>query len=163
MITIIVARAKNGVIGNSNDIPWHIPRDLKHFASKTRGQIVAMGQKTFESIITRLGHPLPDRQTIILSLDKNFSYPGCTVFNSFDDMVREMKNQDIFIAGGAMIYKIALPYADKLLLTEVDAVIEGDARFDYDSNEWIKISEEFHAKDEKNQFDVNFCVYERKK
>ncbi|MES2213731.1 MAG: dihydrofolate reductase [Patescibacteria group bacterium] len=162
MISIIVATSKNSVIGNKGEIPWYLPRDLKHFASKTRGNTTLMGRKTFESIIKRLGHPLPDRKSIILTTQKDFSYPGCTVVHSWDEAMKTTKGEEVFVSGGSDIYRLALPHADRLVLTVVDVVVEGDTFFHFNKDEWNLVSEEFQGKDEKNPFDCTFYEYTKK-
>lgn len=163
MISIIVATSKNSVIGKDGEIPWYLPVDLKHFASKTKGNTVLMGRKTHESIIKRLGHPLPDRKSIILTTQKDFDAPGCTVVNTWDEAMKATVGENIFVSGGAEIYKLALPYADKLILTLVDTEIEGDTFFSFNKDEWNLLSEEPHSKDDKNKFDYTFYEYEKQK
>ena len=162
-ISIIVGTSENGVIGYSNEIPWHLPRDLKHFALITKGHSVLMGRKTYESIIRRLGHPLPERKNVILTRQKDFKTPGCVVVHSWDEVAAETKGEEIFVCGGADIYKLALPFADKIYLTVVHTVLEGDVYFNFDKSQWIEISKEFHPRDEKNEFDCTFYEYEKRK
>ncbi len=164
MISVIVATSKNGAIGHGNKIPWHLPRDLKHFSAKTKGNTVLMGQKTFESILGYLGKPLPDRKTVILTLDKTFKAPeGCRVFHSVEEALTATKDENVFVSGGGQIYKLLLPYADRLLLTLIDIEIEGDTFFTFDKKDWNLVSEEFQPKDEKNKLDCTFYEYERKR
>jgi|SRR3989344_693397 len=163
MISIVVGTSKNGVIGHGNEIPWYLPRDLKHFAATTKGHTVLMGRKTYESIVKRLGHPLPDRKNVVLTKQENFTTPGVTVIHSWKGALDISKNEDIFVIGGSEIYKIALPNTDRLILTVINTVVDGDAFFTFNKDEWNLISEEFQAKDEKNKFDCTFYTYERKK
>lgn len=163
MISIIVATSKNGVIGNAGQIPWYLPIDLKHFASKTRGNTTLMGRKTFESIIKKLGHPLPDRRSVILTNQKDFVAPECTVVHSWNEAMKSTKGEEVFVSGGSEIYKLALPYADKLFLTVVDTEVDGDTFFNFNKNEWNLVSEELHEKDEKNPLNCTFYEYEKRK
>lgn len=163
MISIIVATSKNGVIGHLNKLPWYLPRDLKHFASLTTGHTALMGRKTYESIINRLGHPLPNRKNVILTNQKNFQAPGCTVVNSWEEAMEQTAGEEVFVSGGAEIYKIALPHTDRIYLTLVDMISDGDVFFEFDESKWQAVSEEFHAKDEKNPYDCTFITYDRKK
>src|SRR3990167_6978043 len=105
MISIIAAVAKNGVIGTKNDLPWHIPEDLKRFKELTTGKTVLMGSKTYESIVKRLRHPLPNRKNIVVSADPNYKVgEGVTLYNPLDEALEKYKNEDLFIIGGGSIY-----------------------------------------------------------
>ncbi|OHB10627.1 MAG: dihydrofolate reductase [Candidatus Zambryskibacteria bacterium RIFCSPLOWO2_12_FULL_45_14] len=163
MISIIVAIADNRVIGDKNKLPWYLPADLKHFSTVTKPHTVIMGRKTYESIVARLGKPLPDRTNIIVTRHMDFNAPGCIVVNSVEDALTQ-PGENKFIIGGEEIYKLFLPYTERLLITHVHANIPGDTKFpDYNKSEWVEVSREDHLKDEKNQHDYSFTVYERKK
>lgn len=127
MISIIVAIGKNRAIGKDNKLLWGIPEDMKHFREITTGHTVIMGAKTYQSI----GRPLPNRKNIVLSQDQNFEAPGCEVRHSLDEVLSGYKNaeEEVFVIGGGMIYKLALSYADKLYLTIVEDSPEADAFF----------------------------------
>lgn len=118
MISIIVAVGKNNAIGRNNGLLWNIPEDMAHFKKITTGHTVIMGEKTFQSI----GRPLPNRKNIVVTLDRDFQAPGCEVRFDLDEVLREYKNSDeeVFVIGGGIIYKLSLPMADKLYLTVVD-------------------------------------------
>lgn len=161
MIALIVATSENGVIGNKNSIPWYLPCDLKHFAQKTTGHTVLMGRKTFESILARLGKPLPNRKNIVLTTQPHYAPEGALVVHSWEEAVEKTKGEDVYVAGGAEIYKLTLPHADTLFLTVVHAEIPGDTFFTFTKNEWREVAKEFHPKDEKNEFDCTFYSYER--
>lgn len=154
MINIIVAIAKNNVIGKNNEIPWHYPEDLQYFKEVTMGKNVLMGSKTFYSIIKRLGKPLPGRNNIVLSRNKDFSYPGVTVINDLESFLKS-QTDDIFIIGGSSIYRQTLAYADKLYITFIDDEYEGDTFFpeiDFQNYQLIE---------KKERGKLTFCVYQR--
>ena len=164
MISIIVARARNNVIGKGGDLPWRLSADLKHFAKITKGHTVIMGRKTYESIFQRLGHGLPERKNIIITSQTDFKAPDCFVVSSINEAIKILPaNEETFIIGGGKIYEQFLPLADKLYITEVLAEIEGDTVFPtYKKEDWKLISSEPYKKDEKNSFDFNFLELIRK-
>ena len=150
MISIIVAIADNGVIGDKNSLPWYLPADLKRFAEITKPHTVIMGRKTYESIISRLGKPLPERTNIIITRQNDFKALGCNVVNSIEEALKQ-PGEEKFVIGGEEIFKICMPYTEKLFITEVHAPIAGDVKFpEFDKSEWEEISREDHDKDEKN-------------
>lgn len=147
-ISLIVAMAQNRVIGIKNDLPWHIPADLKHFKDLTRGKPVIMGRKTFDSIFDRIKKPLPDRPNIVISRS-GFSHEGVEVYADLNKAIEDTRekylDQEIMIIGGASIYEQALPLADKLYLTVVEQDYEGDAWFpEIDSAQWYESETEPH-------------------
>jgi dihydrofolate reductase len=158
MFSIIVASAKNGTIGNKGEIPWYLPDDFKYFAKITKGHTVVMGRKTYESIIKRIGKPLPERKNVVITNQENFSAPDCIVLKSIEDTVNYFKNtsEEIFIIGGSTIYNQFLPFTDKLYITEVNTEIDGDTKFIYDKNDWNLISKENHPKDDKHEYSFDF-------
>jgi len=159
-ITLIVAAAENNAIGKDNQMPWHLPNDFKYFKRSTLGHSVIMGRKTFESI----GRPLPDRRNIILTRDQNYINPDIDVANSIDEVLTYCRDErEIFIIGGANIYKQTLALAHRVLLTRVHTVVDGDAFFpELPPTEWELTGSEHHQKDEKHAFDYTFEVWERK-
>lgn len=163
ILSAIVAMSENRIIGNQNKLPWHLPADLKHFKEITTGHFIIMGRKTFESI----GKSLPNRTNIVLSRDANFHAPGCQTVCSIDEAIAqaEQANQkEIFIIGGAEIYRQLLPKIERLYLTIVHSQIEGDTSFPTLSTpEWIETSRERHESDEKNAFAYSFITMERNK
>jgi dihydrofolate reductase len=158
-ITLIVAAAENNAIGKNNKMLWHLPNDFKYFKKNTLEHSVVMGRKTFVSI----GKPLPERRNIILTRDMNYSHEEVDVANSVQEVLNYCRDErEIFIIGGAEIYKQTLPLADKILLTRVHTTIDGDAYFPaLLDHEWKLVSAEKHEKDEKHAFDYTFEVYER--
>jgi len=158
-LSIIVAMDRNRVIGKNDTLPWHISDDLQNFKKITMGKPIIMGRKTHESI----GRPLPGRENIILTRDKNYQAEGCTVLQSIDEIILHCKEIDeIMITGGSEIYQHTLELASYLYLTEVHTDIEGDTFFpEFNRNEWNEISREDFKADEKNDFDYSFVVLER--
>lgn len=120
----IAAMSLNRVIGNGNQIPWHLPEDFKWFKATTTGHVIVMGRKTFESI----GKPLPNRETVVLSRSA-WSHPGVTTIASLDALAGMAADRQIFICGGAQIYEQTLPLCTELLLTLVNRHVAGDAFF----------------------------------
>ena len=147
-ISLIVAMAQNNVIGIKNDLPWHIPDDLKRFKKLTLGKPTIMGRKTFDSIFARIKKPLPDRPNIIIS-GSGFSFPGVESFQDLQTAIEETAqkypDQEIMVIGGASIYEQALPFANKLYLTLIEKNFDGDAWFPkLDEAEWTKTEDEKH-------------------
>lgn len=142
-IKIIAAVAKNNVIGKNNNLPWYIPEDLKHFKNLTLGKTILMGRKTFESIMARLGKPLPDRVSIVITKDKKYQLPEGVMRSSSLDSVISNTNEDIWIIGGASIYEQAMSQAAELYITHIDQEVDGDAFFPaIKADEWKKIEED---------------------
>lgn len=140
MISLIVAMAKNHVIGMKNDLPWHIPADLKRFKELTRGKPCIMGRNTFESIFARIGKPLPDRLNIVIS-KSGFKADNIEVCESLDNAIAHAKNKyphtEIMIIGGASVYAQAIDKVDRLYLTIISKEPEGDAFFpEINYSEW---------------------------
>jgi dihydrofolate reductase len=158
MISCIVARASNGVIGSENELPWYLPADLKRFKELTIGTTVVMGRKTYDSIIARLGHALPNRRSVVLTR-QDVTFPDADVIHDVKDIARL---GNACIIGGAQVYQQTIDMVDTLYITDVHAAIDGDAYFPVlDPAEWREVSRESHKKDEKNQYDYDFVVYER--
>jgi dihydrofolate reductase len=133
-LSLIVARARNGAIGRDNALPWHLPEDLQHFKATTLGHPILMGRRTFESI----GRPLPGRRSIVLTRDPAWAHAGCERAASLDEAVALCAGvPEAFVIGGAQVYAAALPNADRLIITEVDLDVDGDAFFPpTDPAEW---------------------------
>ncbi len=166
MISIIVAVAKNRVIGDKGDIPWYLPDDLKHFAKITKGHTVIMGRKTYESIIKRLKKPLPERKNVVITSQCNFKAPGCEVLQSVDDAIFEFssRKEEVFVIGGSKVYEEFLPVADKLYLTEIDGDVHGDTVFPtYDEREWVTSAVQNHPMDDKHIYKFDYVELVRKR
>lgn len=163
MISFIVAMDKNNVIGNkeNNQMPWHLPKDLQYFKTKTSGNTIVMGRKTFES----LGRVLPNRKHVVLTT-KELNLPEeVEVVHHIDDVLaiaEEQKDKELFIIGGGTIFEQFLEYADRLYVTIIEERFSGDVHFPtISSKEWKEVSREKGTKDEKNPYDYYFTQYER--
>jgi dihydrofolate reductase len=143
-ILIIAAVAANGVIGNGNQMPWRLPEDLKRFKKLTLGHAVIMGRKTFDSIMTTTGKPLPGRDNIVITRSRDWAGVGCRAVNSLQAALAAVPaGQDAFVIGGGEIYALALPLARRLYLTEIEREFQGDAVFpDFDRSHWKEVSRE---------------------
>ena len=161
IISLIVAMDEHRVIGYKNKLPWNLPSELKYFRGTTKGKPVVMGRKTFESI----GRPMPERLNIIVTRDKNYKAAGCIVVNNKEDAIKAAKgNDEIMVIGGAEIYKLFLPIADRLYLTKVHGTFDGDTYFpEFNENEWLKVREKFVEKDNENKYSYTILLLERKK
>ncbi len=144
-ISIIVAVARDRVIGVNNTLPWHLPEDLKRFRALTMGHHIIMGRKTYES----LGRLLPGRTTVVVSRSKDYAVPGALVANSLKQALALCGDDpEVFVIGGAQLYRDGLGMANRLYLTEIDASYEGDAHFpEYDGNAWREVAREDHVSD----------------
>ncbi|MEW6984046.1 type 3 dihydrofolate reductase [Colwelliaceae bacterium 6471] len=160
ILSMIVAHAHDRIIGKDNDMPWHLPADLAYFKKTTLGKPVVMGRKTYQSI----GRPLPGRKNIVISRDESFRAEGIETVTSVEQALALASDVDeVMVIGGGAIYAHCLPVADKLYVTHIDADIDGDTRFpEYDTaQDWTLVDSEQYTADEKNQYDLNFCVYQR--
>ena len=158
-LSLIVAMAKNRVIGSNNQMPWHLPADFAYFKKVTLGHPVIMGRKTFESI----GRPLPGRRNIVVSRNPAFRAEGVDIMTSLDAAIKACQNTEAFVIGGATLYAEALPHADRLFITEVDASPNGDTLFpSLDKNLWREITRARREADENNIHAMQFVVLERK-
>lgn len=158
-LSILVAVARNGVIGANNTLPWRCPEDLKRFKTLTMGHTLIMGRKTFESI----GRPLPGRTTVVVTRNRELELEGCTVVHSLEDAIAACAgNQEVFIVGGAELYAQALPLVDTLHVTEIGEDIAGDAFFPaLDRGTWREVSRETHHQDAPQPLDYAFVTYRR--
>jgi dihydrofolate reductase len=158
ILSVIVAMARNRVIGIRNTLPWRLPEDLKHFKALTMGHHIVMGRKTYESI----GKPLPGRTTVIVTRDAGYRMDGCLTANSIDGAIAVCgADPEIFFVGGAELYAQVLPRADRLYLTEIQAEYEGDARFPpFEMGEWREVERKKRVNAEGLGYD--FVVYQRR-
>ena len=160
MVSIIVAIAQNGTIGDKNSLLWHIKEDMRFFRTTTSGHAVVMGRKTFESLGSR---PLPKRTNIVITrADREFE--GALTAHSLEEAIRLAEgDEEIFIIGGAQIYREALRIADRMYITRVMHDYEGDTSFpDIDLAEWKLVAEEKHDRGEEYEYPFAFLTYERR-
>lgn len=163
-ISLIAALTRNRVIGRNNDLPWHLPDDMKYFMQTTKGHYVIMGRKNYDSIPEKF-RPLPNRTNIVVTRQAGLKLPNCTVVHSLEEAVaiaREAGEQELFIIGGAAIYQLGMPLANRLYLTEIDATINGDTYFpDFQKSLWKEVSRQHHPADDRHAFPFDFVIYER--
>lgn len=160
-VSLIAAMDKNRVIGADNDMPWHLPDDLKFFKANTMNKPVVMGRKTFESIGSR---PLPNRRNLVISRNVGFNAQGVEVFHSIEEALKTcVSDEEVIIMGGGQLYKQMMPFANKLYVTLVDAEVKGDTTFpEWASEEWQEISKDRHDKDERHAYAFEFVTLIRK-
>src|SRR5262245_3007641 len=154
-LVLIAAVARNGVIGRDNELVWRDRDDLQRFKRLTLGHVLVMGRRTYDSI----GRPLPGRTTVVVTRRPDWTAPGVMVAHSFDEAVKLAEDvcpgQDVYVAGGGEIYRRALPHADRLELTEIDADLDGDTQFPaYDISDWREVARE-------NRDDYSWATYAR--
>lgn len=163
MYHIVVAADENNAIGKDNQLLWHLPIDLKFFKQITTGHTVIMGRKTYDSV----GKPLLNRRNIVISRQANLQIPGCEVVSSVQQAIeltseQDRNDQDIFIVGGAEIYRQTLSLCDRIYLTRVHHRFDADTHFpELDANIWKLISREDHPQDQKHKYAFSFLVYEK--
>ena len=164
-LAVIVAAAENGAIGRNNALPWHLPEDLRYFRRITMGKPIVMGRKTFESI----GRPLPGRTNIVITRNGEFSAPGVRVVRSLEEALRLAEDiatidgvSELVVIGGAEIYRLAIPLADRLYLTEVHAEVDADAFLPGIAwSQWREVARERHEASGANPFAYSFAVYDK--
>lgn len=158
MISLMVAHDKNRVIGLNNDMPWHIPEDLAYFKEKTMGKAMVMGRKTYESI----GRPLPGRQSIVLTRNKDFAAEGTVVVHELTEAIEQAGKyaEEVMIIGGAEIFSMTLDIADRLYITLIQSEYEGDTFFPSYGPEWqlVSTTEEMTSK---NGTVFSYLVYDK--
>ena len=160
MVSIIVAMSENRVIGRDGTLPWHLSADLKRFKKLTMGHTIVMGRKTYESI----GRPLPGRVSIVLSRDPNYLVAGVDVVTNFEQALAKTRDEEVFVIGGAQLYEIGLPLAERLYLTEVGTTIDGDVFFPMcDWRQWELVESLPSEIDEKSGLPYCFKTYDRTK
>lgn len=158
-VVLVLAAAENGVIGRDAALPWDLPDDLRHFKTVTYGRPVVMGRRTFDSV----GRPLPGRTNIVLTRDRSWSHPGVRVVDSIESALALGRAQalidgadSVMVVGGAEVYRLALPFAARVLLTRVHGCVDGDTHFDLALlDSWREASREFVAAGERNSHDFS--------
>lgn len=161
---MIAAMSTNRVIGINNDLPWHLPNDMKYFMETTKGHHVIMGRKNYESLPPRF-QPLPDRTNLVVTRQSSYEAPDCELFSNIEEAVeyaRANGEEELFIIGGGQIYEQGLPMADQIYLTEIDAQIGGgEVFFPELGEEWKEVSRKSHAADDRHKYAFDFVVYTR--
>jgi dihydrofolate reductase len=159
LVSLVVAMARNEVIGRDNALPWRLPADLKHFKAVTWGKPILMGRKTFESI----GKPLPGRTNLVLTRDTAWMAEGVLVAHTLDEALERVQDApELAGIGGAEVFRLLLPLAGRIHLTRIDADIPGDTVFPpIDLSQWVELDSRHVAADERNAFDMTFVTLER--
>lgn len=164
IVSLIAALSENFVIGKNNDLPWRLPDDMKFFMQTSKGHHCIMGRKNYDSIPEKF-RPLPNRTNIVVTRQKGFKAPGCIVVNSIEKALEIARNNgetEVFIIGGAEIYRQGMEATQRMYLTEIKAVIEGDIYFpEIQKQEWKEIKRSHHPADENHTYAFDFVVYER--
>jgi len=167
IISLIAALTENRVIGKNNDLPWHLPDDMKFFMETTKNHAVIMGRKNYDSLPPKF-KPLKDRFNIVVTHQAGLHAPGTVAVHSLEDafiVAKEHSHSDdeIFVIGGAQIYTLAMPRANRLYLTEIKTTLEGDTHFpSFDKQEWKEMSRKPHPADARHIYAFDFVIYERK-
>lgn len=161
MRSLVVAVAENGVIGRNNQLPWRLPGDLAYFKLVTMGHPIVMGRRTYESI----GRPLPGRTNIVVTHQRGYAAPGCVVVHSLDEAWKAADGAgEVSVIGGTALFRDALPLADRIHLTEVQARIEGDTFFPaFERGEWRETEVARHPADAKHEYPFRIVVLDRKR
>ena len=159
--SLVVAVAANRVIGRDNALPWRLPADLAHFKKVTMGHPIVMGRRTYESI----GKPLPGRKNIVVTRNRAFQAPGCTVVQSLEDAWKAAGDaEEVCVIGGTSLFEEALPIADVIHLTQVEAVVEGDTYFpEFDRSQWREKEIARHDADARHAYPIRILELERKR
>jgi len=165
IVSLIAAVSKNLVIGKNNDLPWKLPDDMKYFMETTRQHAVIMGRKNFDSLPPKY-KPLKDRLNIVITRNKEVlkDYDVRAVGGIDEAFEQAPQSEEVFVIGGAEIFKQTLTRADRLYITEIDAVVDGDVFFpEYDKSQWKEVSRVHHSRDDRHAYAFDFVLYERAK
>lgn len=154
-LTFILAMDENNLIGSNNDLPWKLSADLKYFKQQTLNKTILMGRKTCES----LPFSLPKRKNIVLTRNINFSRQHFDIIHKIDT-INNLDNE-IMVIGGAIIYKLLMPYANKLLITKIHHKFKGDTHFQWNKKDWQIEQQIDHKADDENSYDYSFITYIR--
>jgi dihydrofolate reductase len=162
IVSLVAAVDRHGLIGAGGQLPWHLPADLRHFKATTMGHHIIMGRKTWVSI----GRPLPGRVNVVVTREPlRLAEAACTAVDSLEaalEVAFDAGDDEVFVIGGAQLYALALPHAQRIHLTRIDAAFEGDVYFpELDSTAWTEVSRIECEPDPRNQFRYAFCVLER--
>ena len=160
MITLIAAVDKNLAIAKNGQIPWKLPADMRHFRNTTEGNAVLIGRKTYQSLPVEF-KPLPKRWNIVLTHNRCFDAPGCTVLLKVEDVLQIANTVEVFVIGGAEIYRLLLPHAERMILTHVETLVHGDTFFPRIKGDWKPRLLSDHPADEKNPFSFAIVEYSK--
>lgn len=160
IVSLVAALASNRVIGRGDGLPWHLPDDLKHFKRLTTGHTVIVGRKTFET-----SGALPNRRWIVVTRQPDYAPEGAEVAPDLDHaLAMAAGEEEVFVAGGGEIFRLALPRADKMYLTHIDATVEGDTTFPaFDPDEWRVVESTHHSTDTRHAHSFTIRTYERRR
>jgi len=165
IISLIAALTRNRVIGLNNGLPWHLPDDMKYFMQTTKGHHVIMGRRNYDSIPEKF-RPLPNRHNIVITRQEALQAPNCTVVHSLEEalaIAQKAGEAEAFVIGGSAIYQLAIPFANRLYLTEIQAELSGDTHFPvFDRAQWREVSRVPHAIDARHAYGFEFVIYDRK-
>lgn len=163
IISLIAALSQNRVIGKNNDLPWHLPDDMKYFMQTTTGHHVIMGRKNYDSLPEKF-RPLPNRTNIIVTRQEDFIAPGCAIVNAIEKgiaIAEKAGEAEVFIIGGAQIYTQGMNFVQRMYLTEIQADINGDTYFpEIPTKKWKETSRIHHPVDAKHKFKFDFVIYD---
>jgi len=156
-ISYIFAMDRNRVIGLNNALPWRLPADMKFFKETTMGHTVIMGRKTFDS----MGKPLPGRRNVVMSRNADLQLEGCEIVHTAEEAMAKYDDQgEVFVIGGEELFRLFMPYVNKLIITRIDHEFDGDAFFPpIETTEWKLVTSEPGVRDEKNPYDYRFETY----
>lgn len=164
-VSMIAAMGKNRVIGKDNDLPWHLPDDFKYFQETTKGHFVIMGRKNWESLPHKF-QPLPGRTNLVITHRNDYQAGGALVFNTLEAalrLARDKSEREAFIIGGGEVYRMGLPHADTIYLTEIDGEFEGAVTFpEFSEEDWTEVSRHHHKIDDRHAFSFDFVIYKRR-
>jgi dihydrofolate reductase len=160
ILSIVVAMSENNAIGKDNKLLWHLPADLKHFKEITSGHTILMGRKTYDSI----GKPLPNRRNIVITRNADLKLEGVEIYHDLEEALSQCRNEaEVFLIGGAEIYRQALKYTDKIYLTRVHETYEADTFFpELEPEKWMETQVEHHQPEAKNPVAYTFSTLQRK-
>jgi dihydrofolate reductase len=159
MISSIAAITKNRVLAKNGGLPWRLKTDKEYYHDKVRDHIAVVGSTTYP----QLNADLTNREIIVMTHEPNYRAPNATVVHSVDEALRHIPNdQEVFVLGGGQVFAAMLPHTDRLYLTEIDAVLDGDVFFpNFDRSQWREVSREHHTADKDNEYDFDFVIYDR--
>jgi dihydrofolate reductase len=159
MISYLLAMDEKGTIGKDNDLPWHLPADLAYFKKVTMGKPIIMGRKTYDSI----GRPLPGRRNIILTRNADLKVEGCEVYHTPDEILAALGDGDeAFVIGGAKVFDAFRPYVDRMYITLIEHIFEGDTTISFNREDWELVSDNPGIVDEKNLYPHRFQIFDKK-